>query len=1392
VDRRPAAELLEVTGMFGHTGVSRTASFSILVLLCLSGSLQGFGGIKIIETKITQGVDYPDEPIVRMIKDIDQRLMDDLIVAYPYSDINGTDSGEVQIFWGEGNQMMDLRREKADIRIIGAPGWMLGATFESWDFDGNWNDLIIGCPGAGKVLLFDSLKLAIQNQGTLFTDDDANIALSVPGTVRFGCGLSAGDFTGEGRPDLMVLSDKNATVDPAVTLYLGGLSPDKGLTFPLPRQSVDDKTELAHLDMMDDGKEALVISAPDHASMRWLSVNVTETPILLDGADTDGVVRFTGSIASTGNTFGWNQADDGWDTSNPHEYDSKTGAASVRYNQATGNVKGDRSVGRVNQLQIELGGTNPTPGDDMSGAYGISFTVPPEMLIGANSIMLNFNYIYEDWGFENVERMWIKARFWDHDGTVTWLGRGMDGAPEADATNEVFTLRGQNGGGGNGINLNGNGRYSEEVLTLFDGPGSYYLDMGGKISQWTAAGECGAVGFDNVSMVVRQVSISFRTITGSGGLGENLHVQDTDLDGLDDLLVSSPQEGKVRIFKGADSYWSTVTGLHAENCNSTIEGTPGQMFGDSLAFMPQTKYCISPSILVTDPVNPDSGRNGTMYHFICPLQKGSTYISQARDIEHPPEGIAYLGIGAFYLGDRDADFYPEWRVLSWSEGGNLTVSRVDSSPYPPDLHLLSPRVGDEVYGTVEIRVMIGDHDGDNDPAKLKIYRSLDNRSWIYLGDIDRMEGDIAVKMWDTTKYENARNFLKFAMKDDFGLERVIYSNWVDILNHRTPTVELAYPVDGATLSNTVSITARTTIASGDNLTSPVNFFYSRNGVDWAFLANRTVQWHEPQFPGDEILSQEFIYELNTTTMEDGPIWFRFNATTDFGLGSEARNEDPAYIDNDYLPNVEILSLSSEQTVSGDVNVTYGITDRDENVLWPSLFQIRSGQMDWETVGELDENETFYLWDTSVHENGVYDLSIIVTDRSMHEVREVLKEVEIHNFYTPRIAFDQVGDGEVFREVVRLVAVISDRDFNIVEDGVSFQFRSGTAGVWELLEGTTLREPYSELIWDTWKMRNGRYDLKARVIDLDGLVGEVVLTDVLVDNFYAPKVYPYDVPYIGSMVSGVLTITFNVSDDEPVDGGKIVVEVFAKGSWEKLDEPEVKSDSPAFSPGGNVTYIVAWDTLEKGMGGLRRFPDYDGYHLRINVTDADGRTGSWQTPKSYTVRNDAGGGGGFFGGAGGRWMAAAIFFGMLFIVLIAFLLFFMFFAEGKRGREEPQAPPPLVIPPHPPPAPARPESPGAAEIFAPVTGIKEPQIAGPSPSELEEAFAAISMAQEPEPEKPVAPREMAAPRERPKTKQRPRSRPTMDLDSVMPKKAMPKKLRSEDWDEDVEELEEWEE
>ncbi len=1168
---------------------------------------------------------------VTSIGDLDQDGDIELVISLPDDPTYGPEAGTVYLFWGDDEGFSDLSPSNADIIFHGNNGDRFGASVTSWDVQGNgWEEIVIGCPGAntssGKVLIFNQVQVNDADAGTVYGPEWAYIELIGQSTNSFGGWMCKGNYTGSEYDDLAVLSSGNDTTEPQVHLFMGGGVPGLGVNMTLPALSVSPTTQCVSLDLMGRGMDALIYSTPDRGMMRVIYYGIEETLFLLPGANSTGVVDFQGSIQSSGNTYGWGAGDDGWDTSGSDVFDPPLIPNSLRFNQATGNARGhNRSIENVSRLEIEMGGVSPsTSGSPESGAYGVSFQLSPSDLVGKNSALLSFDYIWEDWGFEDNERMWIKGRITNGDGDSNWLGSNIDFNPAPDTTPEIWTLKGVNSGG-SGIFMSGIGHYEEEVLSILGPSGEHYLELGGKISRWTNTVECGAVGFDNITLALRSLEMDITTMTGANGIGSTLMAEDIDGDGSLDLASGNPKQDKVRIYLGNDPYWDSFSAFNEEKANMTITGDTGSDFGRDLMVIGTSPFTPMKGLFISFPAWSDGSLNGTgaIVIFDLPMEEGE-YTLDGGFLVHHDESEYAFGLKMISLGDPDEDGYPDFMVILLDGSNRLMVKKYDRGPNYPELRLNSPPRGVPLSGTIEIKATMSDKDLDATPWDIMFYRSIDNRSWSPVGNgtPDKVEGQSAIKYWDTKTFENRLYFLKVEVTDSFGLSLARYSNSIQVLNHRAPNIFLTYPADGIELNGNVEITARVFPPPQEYLAMPVRFLLSRDGENWTEFANRSST-----VPGSDV---DYSTVLDTENLEDGEIWFKINASTEFGLGAEESNSEPCIIDNYYSPEIEFLGEYTGN-LSGVINVSVRAYDKDLDLDPPvQLFIKDPDVLAWDLLGDLIGpigNWTYYYnWDTTGVENGEYDLMARAMDMTFNEAQEALSgHVRIHNPYTPTISIVNIEEGSILSGTPRIRIQIIDRDMNFNKTDVKLFYRDPDVGIWNRISPVLVIGANATADWDTTYLKNKGYDLRAEVTDRDNLSAYTEVLGVIVKNLIPPTVQGELFTSSGP-IKGERRIFFNITDDEPISIENITVEVFVFSGWVEI-VPVFRSDPEAvFVPGKNVSFYIDWNTLDEDEFGNPLFPDGPGYEIRITYTDPDAQSEVWRSVVSYSVSNRVTGGG----------------------------------------------------------------------------------------------------------------------------------------------------------------------
>ncbi|MFH0969857.1 MAG: hypothetical protein V1776_00115 [Candidatus Diapherotrites archaeon] len=246
-----------------------------------------------------------------------------------------------------------------------------------------------------------------------------------------------------------------------------------------------------------------------------IDINYTQNGILLDlwelQSDLPPPLDFKTDINSTANTFGVGMGNDGWDW-NARLY--TTSLPSAVYFNADPNMDDDTNdsvVGNTHRLEIKLGGgvagADANPDDDAvvgplaGGGYGVQFDINADVasLIGSGAqVLLSFTYMIDadaGWGnsLDAGEEAWLKVRF-GNASTFSYLGSNIDtGDNDADASNEIWWADQP---------IDTYGFFLQDVSSLVSGSGTYYLEIGGALSDWDSATEGLGIYLDNLNLVV--------------------------------------------------------------------------------------------------------------------------------------------------------------------------------------------------------------------------------------------------------------------------------------------------------------------------------------------------------------------------------------------------------------------------------------------------------------------------------------------------------------------------------------------------------------------------------------------------------------------------------------------------------------------------------------------------------------------------------------------------------------------------------------------------------------------------------------------------------------------------------------------------------------------------
>lgn len=222
------------------------------------------------------------------------------------------------------------------------------------------------------------------------------------------------------------------------------------------------------------------------------SGGTTAYPNLWDDNTTTIPVSFETGYNSTANTFGWNNGDDGWD------YDPEDNSGPYGYDD---NIDYNFVVNEKLEFDTVTGAParNRCDNKDCSAAYGIQIEITPEHYnILSNNGMARISFQYEwdgnDDPFENSDEVWIKSRWTSPTTGIHDLGTEQSNI-DGDTTPEIDFRDNPN----DDIPPT---YTAQDITSWIEGPGTYYLDIGGKLYAGVT-NEWGYFRFDDILLEIR-------------------------------------------------------------------------------------------------------------------------------------------------------------------------------------------------------------------------------------------------------------------------------------------------------------------------------------------------------------------------------------------------------------------------------------------------------------------------------------------------------------------------------------------------------------------------------------------------------------------------------------------------------------------------------------------------------------------------------------------------------------------------------------------------------------------------------------------------------------------------------------------------------------------------
>ena len=1186
---------------------------------------------------------------------------DEFAISDPSGNLLANEGGAVYVFYGEaGMDYSRIRREAAYVSFHGfEEGGRLGEEMAAADFTGDGkSDILVGMKrpdGYVDIYMIDGNDTHPLIPGRQFSIQMESVAFTIYPDPTYGYHISSiGDFNGDGEEDIAIclpgalmgrgevrlLLSREGKQDLTVDYVLRG-EPNERLGVYISRAG----------DLDGDGKEEFIVG--NLTSLKIVFFNSTTSYENLWDIDADGVVDFTGGWNSTGNTFGLDGDDDGWDTAVPPGPYGGT-ETDVRYfpNESRSLSGVNRTIEALGKVAIEIGGGSPS-GSVCSGAVGVEFYVNTTELTGLLSAMIELDYYYWDYGFESDERWWIKARISSATGT-SYLGSQLDGDGGGDSEAEVFTLRDENN-----LPQSGGGHFRQEIVSLFQTPGSYYFDVGGKITAWSTTGEYLAVAFDNISLkYTRLLPITLPLLFPDLNYLGNISSFSGDLngDGIPDTVLLSASQGAYVIYGGNPAVRSLQRiDLTTYPVDSHLTPTAIYPPGLSGCVIPPEGYYSDALLVLGSPGASPGGRTsaGAVLGFNSSTLSGSLPLSAHDYALYGPYDYGGFGEKIFPVGDINGDGLTD--VIEVSRVNSIrnytaVITLFSREPLPPTVNIVKPALGEVLAENYTFEIDLFDPDGDIVGATLHLHASRDNISWEEVANVTVTSSGRYQIPLNTRSIENGHWYFMANITDGYGHTARDTIGPLEVFNPHPPEVVIDYPFGGEVLHGTVNIRVLAYNRDGVLMAPGVRVYISPDGTNWTFIgANATPSIFNPNL---------YTIPFDTTTVDDGQYFFKANATNEFGLSDEYVTPGNITIDNSYPPTVHIIYPVGGIQLSGEVTVVLEIYDRDGNFLPEGVTVFLGSNMTyWLPVNLTSytyENLTFRgVFDTRDFPNGIYSLRVDASDvNGTTSIAYLNGTLYILNVYTPRVRIVSPAPNSTVGGLTILRAEITDRDSNVIPSSMHF-YLSSDGGTWLDLGMGVLTEGYYQLIYNFSGLRNGVYFLKASVRDGTNLTGE----DTIIINLF--NLYPPEVTVLhpdgNETLKGEVEVLVLVTDDGPLEEVTVEIYLVTPAGSEVYLGTALRVDNTS-------TFRMIWDT--------RQNPDGAYYFIKAVATDGDGLTSVDLSNSTFQIINHPSPTG--EGEKKGFWEAlgpSGTIFLIAGIAFLAIILVWEYLAIKRRRREE---------------------------------------------------------------------------------------------------------------------------
>ena len=416
-----------------------------------------------------------------------------------------------------------------------------------------------------------------------------------------------------------------------------------------------------------------------------------------------------------------------------------------------------------------------------------------------------------------------------------------------------------------------------------------------------------------------------------------------------------------------------------------------------------------------------------------------------------------------------------------------------NNPDKPVVEILSPDLENNTY-TGNITIKANCYDLDGDLSFVSFYFSEDGKNWNLIGTEYSGIDSVYQLEWETNELTDGFYIISVRANDSIGLSTGEISVWFKIHNPGAPSISFLKPSLNDILEG-FAILQVSVKDKDNNIASPgVTFSYSRNRNDWVSIDSVAVA------------NEDNSYSINwyTLLVKDGYYYLKAYVEDTTNLFDETIL-GPIEVDNPSPPKIQLTPLN--QPVSGKIILSAVCSDDDSDISSEGVvFYNNINDGSWKEIGKVllhrgiisGQNIIFNLeWNTATNEtkdSPNYKFRAMVKDITGKINESIIGPIEINNPDSPTISLDSPKKNEKLSGNINLGAYAEDPDNDIDSRGVTFYF--SLDGIkWHLLDNQPKPVSNSTLYqyqWNTAKLPNGNYYLKAEVVDQTALMAESVV------------------------------------------------------------------------------------------------------------------------------------------------------------------------------------------------------------------------------------------------------------------------------------------------------------